>query len=428
MIRLLRHLSALALALASGACLRTGPDPFFASGPDRGAGLPDGGIYPRGRTMAFMGYSGDPARDLTNGFTVAGPVYGDQRPYLERCFSNGWPVVAHTGLRVTFNDRSSEKYKVDEAFVRAEVGEQVRALAEHREIVWWAVTPEETRPWRGDEMTYLAAVSAAIRESDARARPIFLYNPNNRDAGSLAAIVPHVDIVGKGCYVNLSGHKRDRAWVRWSVEQEAGAIRAAGRTNAVPILVPELCRDPEPAEDTEIRAWVRHDVYLGLCSGAKGVLIWSLFRRGEVRRTWQTWYDAYAGCARELGGTNGLAQVFLFGEPRSDLGVEQVAGAGEAAVRLGGAVEPGTTSPEESAERRASVRVWTTAEFAHGGRHWLFLVNSANEPAAFRVSGWPRGARIEDAFGGGAADLRGGVVALPAYGVAGFRFAPRGGP
>lgn len=34
------------------------------------------GIYPQGRKLAFAGYSGDPARDLANGFTLAGPVYG----------------------------------------------------------------------------------------------------------------------------------------------------------------------------------------------------------------------------------------------------------------------------------------------------------------------------------------------------------------
>jgi hypothetical protein len=47
--------------------------------------LPADGIYPQGRKLAFAGYSGDPARDLANGFTLAGPVCGDQQSYLERC-------------------------------------------------------------------------------------------------------------------------------------------------------------------------------------------------------------------------------------------------------------------------------------------------------------------------------------------------------
>ncbi len=49
--------------------------------------LPADGIYPQGRKLVFAGYSGDPARDLANGFTLAGPVYGDQELYLEHCFA-----------------------------------------------------------------------------------------------------------------------------------------------------------------------------------------------------------------------------------------------------------------------------------------------------------------------------------------------------
>ena len=75
--------------------------------------LPADGIYPQGRKLAFAGYSGDPARDLANGFTLAGPVYGDQQPYLERCFANDWPVIAHVGPSITFNDKAPNKYKVD---------------------------------------------------------------------------------------------------------------------------------------------------------------------------------------------------------------------------------------------------------------------------------------------------------------------------
>ena len=42
---------------------------------DLGAALSADAIYPHGRKLAFMGYSGNPSRDLTNGFTVAGPGF-----------------------------------------------------------------------------------------------------------------------------------------------------------------------------------------------------------------------------------------------------------------------------------------------------------------------------------------------------------------
>ena len=131
-----------------------------------------GGIFPRGNKLAFMGYSGDPGRDLTNGFTVAGPVYGNQMPYLQRCFSNGWPVVAHVGPHITFDDKKADKYKVNEATLRAEVEKQMQELAPHKEIVWWAVTPEELRPLRKDEMKYLDIVCDVVRKHDPLRRPI----------------------------------------------------------------------------------------------------------------------------------------------------------------------------------------------------------------------------------------------------------------
>jgi hypothetical protein len=225
--------------------------------------------------------------------------------------------------------------------------------------------------------------------------------------------------------VNHVGRKRDRAWVRWSVEQEIEALKAAGRPNAIPLVMPELCRDPEPNEDGEIRAWVRHDVYLGLASGAKGVLIWSLFRRTQVRRTWQLWYDAYSECARELNGELGLSQVFLFGKRSSTLKVHPPATWGDGTVTLGGEAEQTTTSDQERKLREIEVPSWTAAEFVYNGSRWLFLINSANKEAMFRLDAWPREARVNDAFTGETIELDtdGPLdVQLPAYGVVAFRW------
>jgi hypothetical protein len=392
--------------------------------------LPPDGIYPQGRKLAFAGYSGDPARDLANGFTLAGPVYGNQQPYLERCFANDWPVIAHIGPSITFNDQAPNKYKLDPASLRQEVERQVKELAVHKQIAWWAVRPEELRPWRTAEMQYLAIVCDTIRENDPLGRPIYLYNPNHRTASSLLPIAKHVDILAKGCYVNLVGRKRDRAWVRWSVEQTIKALEAAGRTDAIGLVMPELCRDPEPDEDDEIRAWVRHDVYLGLASGAKGVLIWSLFKRPAVRRTWQLWYDAYSECGRELNGELGLSQVFLFGERATTLRVQPTSVPAAGTITIGGDAEATTTSQQEREQREIELPSWTAAEFVYDGNHWLWLVNSANTGATFRLSGWPNEPRVCDAFTGKAIDVETGSpheLALPAYGVAAIRWTERAG-
>lgn len=356
---------------------------------------------------------------------MAGPVYGNQADYLERCVSNHWPVVAHVGLRVNFLDPQSAAKLPDVSALRREIQKQVGSLADHPEIVWWAVTPEELRPWETAEMDYLATICDSIRSADKRLRPIYLYNPNHRDATTLAPIVRQVDLVAKGAYVNYTGRKRDRAWVRWSIEQEREAIRRAGRTNAIPLLIPELCQDSEMSEYGEIRAWVRHDVYLGLAGGAQGVVIWSLYPRKEVQRTWQIWYDAYAECGRELNGPRGLAQVFLFGERRSDLRVRMISGASPARVALGGRVEAKTTSEQERAGREVELPAWTTTAVAFEKNRWLFIINSANTNAEFSVSGWPSGAHAVSAFDGASVALPGDEplsLTLPAYGVVALRF------
>jgi hypothetical protein len=418
-------LGALVLGCPSPCPGETNPQTFYAPPAGPAASLPVNGVYPQGRQLAFMGYSGEPARDLTNGFTVAGPAYAQQSNYLEKCFARGWPVVAQLGRGITFADKSPAKYHLNETSLRLKIQNEIKPWLVHPEIVWWAVNPEELRPARAEEMKYLEIVSETIRASDHLHRPVFLYNPNHRNATTLAPVAREVDILGKGSYVNHSGHKRERVWVRWSIEQEIQALAAAGRPGAIPLLMPELCEDPDPTEDHEIRAWVRHDVYLGLASGAKGVLIWSLHPRPEVARTWQSWYDAYAECGRELTGPRALGQVFLFGEPRSDLKISRLRGQATEEFSLGGAAEPATTSSDEATRKQASLPAWMSVELAYGTSRWLFLINSANTAATLAVTGWPADSVAQNAFDDSALPLKNGTpleMELPAYGVTAIRF------
>jgi hypothetical protein len=376
----------LLLALALGAAPAAG---FYEPPADRGASLPAGELYPRGRVFPFLGYSGRPERDLAGGFSAAGPAYTDQDEYLERASRNGWPVVAHVGRGVRFEEGS----KVDVSSLAARVGAQVRILAGRREIVWWALLPEELRPWRAEELRYLEAAAAAVRANDPLGRPLYHYTPNDRERRWLEPVARHVDVLGKGAYANHMGFKRDRGWVGRGVQEMTAAIAATGRP-VVPLVMPELSQDPDPAEDGEVAAWARHDVYRGLVDGAQGVLVWSLFKRPEVTRTWRLWYEAYSRAARELTGERGLGQVFLFGEPRRELALR--------------------TPPDGDVAWR---------ELAHGPSRWLFVVNSSGAPTAIGLSGWPAGSRVTDAFTG-AAVPEGEVreLRLGPYGVAGLRF------
>ncbi len=414
-------------------------DAFFAIPVDPGAVLSADKFYPQGRRMVFAGYSGQPARDLADGFTVGGPFYGAgnekesleaiaaERPCLVQIGASGANHLQGIEAAANLSDDEIRRMISDQVlrYVKAE------DAAKSRSVVWWCVEPEELRPWKKEEMHYLDVVADTIRKTDPHQRPVFLYNPNHRDAASLAPIAKHVDVLAKGCYVNSAGYKNERGWIRDSIEQMLKAEKIAEKIaekSGVVVVMPELCKDPEPGERQHIAAWARHDTYLGLMSGAKGVLIWSLFPRKEVKATWQTWYAAYAQAGRELNGVNGLAPVFLFGERRDDIAVSpQESRPARPARRAENGLEQNTTRSDEGAN--ALAYPWTKTELAYGPNRYLLIANSYPEKTEFRITGIPRGARMVSAFDGTPIDLtiteHGTLLTLEPWEIAGLKLSAR---
>lgn len=361
-------------------------------------------VYPNGEVFPFMGYSGKPARDAMHGFSVAGPDYGAQfsrapearAERLEWLRAVGLPMPAFIGVDMQFHDK--EKYvERSEDQIRTEIERQVAEFVDDPLVCWWYLSPEEIRFWRKSEIDYLRIASETIRAADPKQRPIWMYEPNHRNAKSLAKTGQYLDIIGKGSYVNLAGFERDRIWVRWSVEQEMAAIellREVDQRERFALVVPELCADPEdPADDHLIPDWVRHDVYLGLISGAKGVAIWSLFRRPQVRRTWSIWYNAYAAAADELCGDADLGQVFLLGKPVPDekIAVSQARGPETVTLFVGDRtkLELGTITDAEREGAEFDYSPLSSRLLEHDGASYVFMCNSHAEQAVSATLTFP---------------------------------------
>lgn len=358
----------------------------WSSFPASAAALPDS-VYPKGKLFPFMGYSGAPERDVRFGFSVAGPTYSShQEQDLQRAEKAGLSFPYKIGIKMNFHAQAPDKpLALSDAEIRRQITEQVRAVADRNSICWWYLGPEEIRYWYKNEMNYLKVASEAIRAADPQQRPNWMYEPNFRSTASLVKTGQHLDIIGKGAYVNLAGYQDNRIWVRWSVEQEVAAIEQLAKSNdsrnRIPLIMPELCRDPaDPAQDHLIPRWVRHDVYLGLMSGAKGVAIWSLFRRADVRRTWPIWYDAYGHVAMELTGALQLGQVFLFGETSNQFPVRTVAGPKEVELAKSASkqLEAATTSDGEKQKERVMYPSVSVSEYQYNGSKYLFLCNSSS--------------------------------------------------
>jgi len=398
---------------SAAASMRSNPDGFFKPGPEIPASLSDEFLYPRGSAFPFSFFSvgggteekvndllpeAEVAKEFEYYKTLHIPLFGPQYELNDRSLADaqkhGLEVVYTVGVPMGFHDRSGEGKKalsLSPEEITRQVKEQVGAVAGNRSVALWYLRPEELRPWRKNEMAYLKAASEAVRAADPLKRPLWIYDPAHASAKRLAAIAPWVDYIGKGMYPNYASQKDSRIWCRWSMEQEVEAIRLAG-SSAIPIAVPEMFRQPADEDLAKIPAWVRHDVYLSLVSGAKGVMVFSARRRPKFPAR-QTYYDAYAKVASELLGPLQLGKLFLFGEARKEVVVDVTDGPAELELLFpsGGVKEP---------LRYPSV---SFADLALGKDRYLILVNSANAPVETSVGGMPYNAvRVESLLDGSA--------------------------
>lgn len=368
----------------------------------------DAGVHPQGDVFPFMGYSGVPGRDAMNGFSVAGPSYdSNQTARLAEAKAAGLHYPYKVGVDMKFHAKAPEmplELGVDE--IKKRITAQVEEVAGDESICWWYLGPEEIRHWRRNEMEYLQMATEAIRAADPLDRPIWMYEPNHRDAASLEKTGRFLNVIGKGFYTNLAGYRDNRIWVRWSMEQQTQAIetlRNEGGIERFPIVMPELCADPEdPSLDHLIPAWTRHDIYLGLMCGGKGVAIWSLFPRKEVKRTWRIWYDSYSAIARELTGPLDLGRVFLEGTEESLVEFSILDGPKELPLTKGArnSLETNTTSDSEKAKGLVTYPSLGVKQLTRQGRTYIFLCNSsADATIKYQSTPLPEGGTLTDVFG-----------------------------
>jgi len=347
----------------------TTSEAFFRPAPDESRDRDPYKVYPQGRIFPLGFYGLNPAKDKPEGLTLLGPYGRESNVAAAR--EHGLKCTYTISLPMRFHEEKPLELTDDE--IRRQVRKQVDAAAKNPEIAWWYLAPEELRYWRKNEMTYLKVAAATIRQIDPLRRPVWMYDPNHRDAAALARTVEHLDICGKGMYTNYSGRRENRVWVRWTMEQEIEAIRRAN-PKAVPIAVPEMFQEPPEDSLAMIPRWARHDVYLSLVSGAKGIMVFSGWRRPKFP-AFDRYCQAYAVCAREINGPLNLGQIFLFGQRRGDIRVRLLDG--PARVSTAG----------NKPVRYPSVAM---LDVAHGQGRYLFLVNSANKPVRLMVEGLPQ--------------------------------------
>jgi hypothetical protein len=387
---------------------------FFKNVPDSGLKLSADKLYPQGRIFPFSGYSphkNDYKKLLSSGFTALGPVYGKFDGFLKaceeldaNCMYQIQPYV--DGKKLTKKDHLyKDEFNPKWDAIMASIRGIVKKNAANPKIAWWTLAPEELRYWQKNEYNYLKKAVKVIHEADPQKRPVYMYSPGHRNAKALSKVTKYLDIIGKGCYTNYSSQKKSRIWVRWTMEQELGAIKISDRKNVTPILLPEMFQEPKPEEVKLIPAWVRHDTYLGLVSGAKGVLIFSLWPRKKFP-SHPIYLDAYCRVASEITTKNGLGQVFLFGQAKDDLKLNIVSGPKTASCKMRIKKTETFTYPSIS-----------FSNIAYKKARYLIAVNSTEQNVKAEFSGFPVNAVAFNAVDGKA-------LAAPVNGTLKLEFKP----
>ncbi len=394
-------------------CLTVAAADFFAPGFDHGQTLPADQVYPRGQIFPFSGFApADIAAIKRDGFTMGGPSYSAHqlKTLLDGARAEQLPVIYP--ILPKDDDEKLTKQKLDFGDFKAKpylrsIARQVKAVADNPQIAWWYLMPEELRPWRKNDMAFLKEAVETIHKNDPQNRPVWLYLPNHYTEEQLRPFTESLELLGKGMYPMQLGKERDRVWCRWSTESETAAVKG---TNSVPLAIPEMYREPKPEQLEKLEAIVRHDIYLALTSGARGVVVFSLAKRSGFP-SHERYYNAYAAVARELTGDNGIGQAFLFGEPMQDVEVEIIDG-------------PATLDVDTGINGKTALHTYpsiASAELGYRERHLLVLVNSSDtETVKLKLNRLPADAAVIELPGGKPVDP--GELSLEPYQVIVLQF------
>ena len=256
-----------------------------------------------------------------NGFTAAGPIYVDTPGYIETCVKNEIPIVITIDLRnIVVFSTAKDFININEKQVETEVSYQVeRALALNPIVFGWYVLPDELRTWRANEMYFLKTVSNTIRKYSNQ--PIISYSPNNRDSLALKIIADNgIDYIGKQAYVKFNINQ-NRTIIKYAIKTATRAYNLLeNKTRFAVGTFLMLAEDPFSASDDKyISMLARHDIFIACAHGAEFLIVWSLFRRPIVHRTYDIQYYGYVNAIKEINKevlrfknqTFSLAEIFL---------------------------------------------------------------------------------------------------------------------
>lgn len=357
----------LAMAATSWASMRDQPEVFFKPGPEAPSELAADRLYPQGRLFPFSLLPVKIAKSAE-----------DQRLGVVLLSADPpEPESPKIGYRVGLDRTEGSIVFADPQKLRDQIGAQITAAFKEPGIAFWCLKPDGIQIKEKREKEYLMTASRAIAQHDPLQRPVWMMLPPEGKTAYLSQIAPWVGYLGKTWTVDDLAMRKSRIWFRWAVER---AVEAIYETDA-PAIAVAVPVSPVAVSADEVRRFpltVRHDLYLSLVTGAKGILS-APSRQEPEAGVLEAFQEAMMGVARELLGPKKLGELFLYAERRDELEIDIVEGPSEVEVLY---PEGGVTEP-------MAYRSVSHLDLAYGKDRYLVLVNSALEPVTLMVGGMP---------------------------------------
>ena len=354
--------------------------------------LPADKLYPKGQLFPFSGYSPASVKGFKNlGFTAAGPTYGKGKDKLAlKAQSEGiasiWQLAAvYDGVTLNSKEQLAKAAKaagkngIDwqkmDACVQKAVKDAIRTG--NNNIGWWALAVEEVRWWNKNELKYLEVAYNAVKKADPEKRPMFVYMPGHYGSEGMRKYMPYMDMLAQGYYPNFG----DRAGYRYWCENVQRTIK--GFPGRFMVAVTEMYRDPKVEEDYDlIPAFVRHDVWMSIIHGFKGIVVFSLANRRNFD-THGEYFFAYTEVAKELNGAgNSLGKVVLFGQDKSDIKIKVTEGPANVTVTRKGKKPAG--------DLKFTYPTVKWRDVIHNTGRYCFAASSSKTPVKAVLSGLPK--------------------------------------
>jgi hypothetical protein len=276
-------------------------------------------------------------------------------------------------------------------------------LAPASNIAWWDF-PEERRYWRAGEMKIVQNYSAWTREFDSLKRPNYMYIPAHYSADAVQKYIPYLDIIPSSLYSAYAG--QPPSWVRWRMEETTRAIKLAGAQEGknylgrqkTPVAILELFYAKNSRVKTPAEAY--HDFWQAIVSGAKGILVYSYWRKRTHPALENVWLS-YDKAAQELSSSNGLSSAILYGSPINTISVDIVDGPSK------------TPSFFPYGSRQSmSFKSVDALSISFQGKVYVICVNSSEQPVVAIISGLPSSSSQMSLFGGKFTRLNGDSIRL----------------